>query len=506
MGRHEPAWRVGRRTDRHDRDDLVEPRRQPRRARRSSSTCSATCIPCRSTGGDAKALTDGIAWDFEPRFSPDGRRIAFISDRGGARQPVGHERRRLEAARADRRRRSTSSTTPRGAPTASTSWRRRTSPRRAASRRARSGCIHVGGGGGLPLIERPQRRKGPEDDRRAGLLARRPLRLLQPGRDVRAGSGHTTRTRPGRSSRSSALDRETGEVDTIDRRPRRSDPPRPVARRQAARVRQAHARARRARSTSRTCGRATSCPSTTGSTVTCRRRTAARATRRRSPGRPTAARSSSGPAGKIRRVERETKAARPRSRSASARERKIHAALRFPGRRRARRSRDPDAALGADSRPTARRSCSRRSDACTCSELPSGRAAAADRSRPITSSSTRRSRATAGRSSTRRGTTTSSGAIRVVPRIGGAGRAWSRRSRPLRRAAVLPRRSSIVYRKITGGYLLAATWSLEPGIYVVPVVGGEPSASRAPASRRTSAPRAIACSSRTSGRRDGPAC
>ncbi|MGK7294437.1 MAG: amidohydrolase family protein [Candidatus Wenzhouxiangella sp. M2_3B_020] len=35
-------------------------------------------------GGEAEALTSGIAWDFQPRFSPDGTRIAFISDRGGA--------------------------------------------------------------------------------------------------------------------------------------------------------------------------------------------------------------------------------------------------------------------------------------------------------------------------------------------------------------------------------------------------------------------------------------
>jgi imidazolonepropionase-like amidohydrolase/Tol biopolymer transport system component len=34
-------------------------------------------------GGDAKALTNGHAWDMQPRFSPDGKRIAFTSDRGG---------------------------------------------------------------------------------------------------------------------------------------------------------------------------------------------------------------------------------------------------------------------------------------------------------------------------------------------------------------------------------------------------------------------------------------
>ena len=34
-------------------------------------------------GGEAKGLTQGIPWDYQPRFSPDGKSIAFISDRAG---------------------------------------------------------------------------------------------------------------------------------------------------------------------------------------------------------------------------------------------------------------------------------------------------------------------------------------------------------------------------------------------------------------------------------------
>jgi imidazolonepropionase-like amidohydrolase/Tol biopolymer transport system component len=34
-------------------------------------------------GGEARPVTSGVAWDMQPRYSPDGRFIAFTSDRGG---------------------------------------------------------------------------------------------------------------------------------------------------------------------------------------------------------------------------------------------------------------------------------------------------------------------------------------------------------------------------------------------------------------------------------------
>src|SRR5205085_8393980 len=36
------------------------------------------------TGGTARRLTSGMAWDCMPRWAPDGKTIAFISDRSGS--------------------------------------------------------------------------------------------------------------------------------------------------------------------------------------------------------------------------------------------------------------------------------------------------------------------------------------------------------------------------------------------------------------------------------------
>ena len=52
-------------------------------------------------GGEARPLTSGIAWDMQPRYSPDGKWIAFTSDRSRRRQHLDHGPRRLQAAAGD---------------------------------------------------------------------------------------------------------------------------------------------------------------------------------------------------------------------------------------------------------------------------------------------------------------------------------------------------------------------------------------------------------------------
>jgi imidazolonepropionase-like amidohydrolase/Tol biopolymer transport system component len=105
-------------------------------------------------GGEAKALTSGIAWDTWPRFSPDGARIAFISDRGGA-DKIRTVRADGSDAKAVSDEKENIVATPAWSPDGQYLAGRKgfTSTRSIAA--GEIWLFHVGGGAGLPLFERP---------------------------------------------------------------------------------------------------------------------------------------------------------------------------------------------------------------------------------------------------------------------------------------------------------------------------------------------------------------
>ena len=66
------------------------------------------------------------------------------------------------------------------------------------------------------------------------------------------------------------------------------------------------------------------------------------------------------------------------------------------------------------------------------------------------------------------------GTVRVVPAAGGEGRIVVKQPGQYVEPAFSPDGKQIVYRKIEGGFIRTAAWSLEPGVYRVPAAGGEP--------------------------------
>ena len=135
-----------------------------------------------SGGGAATRIAGGAAFDMQPRFSPDGKRIAFSSDRDGlwniwTMDVDGKNPRQISR---DRR---WFVNSPTWSPDGELHLRAPAFRRRALARRRRDLDVPLVGAVGRPAGHGADRL--PERQRRARDLARRPLPLLQQGRHAR---------------------------------------------------------------------------------------------------------------------------------------------------------------------------------------------------------------------------------------------------------------------------------------------------------------------------------
>lgn len=108
-------------------------------------------------GGTPKRITEGLSWDVQPRFSPDGSRIAFTSDRGGGdniwvMNPDGTDKRQV--TKEDFRLVNQPSWSPDGRFIAAK--KHYTTERSAGT--GEVWLYHVSGGGGVQVVERANER------------------------------------------------------------------------------------------------------------------------------------------------------------------------------------------------------------------------------------------------------------------------------------------------------------------------------------------------------------
>lgn len=196
-----------------------------RTARRSPSTSSAIYTMPIAGGAPTRP---GLAYEHQPRFSPDGKRIAFVSDRGGGdniwiMNRDGSDKRQPVEGRF-----------PAGKP----SW----SPDGefivarsicSAGRSLGTGEVwlyHVSGGAGVPLVKRPNERH-----QEGGRTDFRPTASMSITRATsrRGRFSNMRRTTPTCSISGERYNLDTGEVaDTAIGRWRRGAQPPPLARRQ----------------------------------------------------------------------------------------------------------------------------------------------------------------------------------------------------------------------------------------------------------------------------------
>ena len=156
-------------------------------------------MPMEGTGiGAATRIAGGAVFDMQPRFSPDGKRIAFTSDRDGlwniwTMDVEGKDAKQLS------REKGWFVNSPTWSPDGQYVYARQ---HFVAERSLGAGEIwmyHCLRPFRWPAGDRARRL--PEGQRRAGHLTGRPLPLLQQGRDARPARSNTTRIRTERSTR-----------------------------------------------------------------------------------------------------------------------------------------------------------------------------------------------------------------------------------------------------------------------------------------------------------------
>ena len=164
-------------------------------------------------GGEAQALTDGIEWNIQPQFSPDGTRIAFISDRDGADNLWV-----MNADGSDPRQISQESKHIVSNPAWSPDGRLLVAKKSFMSTRSIGAgeiwLFHVGGGGGLQLTERPH------GDRDQKLMAEPTFstdgRYVYYTQDVTSGRVWMySKDSTGSLFAIKRFDRETGKIETL---------------------------------------------------------------------------------------------------------------------------------------------------------------------------------------------------------------------------------------------------------------------------------------------------
>ncbi len=419
-------------------------------------------------GGDAKSLTDGIAWDTEPRFSPDGTRIAFISDRGGADN--------IWVMNAD-------GSAPRAVteekehivhnPWWSADGEYVVGKKDFTSTRSIPGgeiwLFSVGGGGGLQVVERPD---GPKAQKNIAEPSLSPDgRYVYYSQDTTPGRiWQYNKDATGEIFAIKRLDRRTGEVDTIAGGPGGAIRPTPsrdgkslaFVRRTPAFTSALYVKDlasgierpvydRLDRDLQETDG---SQGNTTAFAWT-----------------PDGASIVFWAGGKIRRVNTQTKASSIIPVHVRT-TRKVHPALRFPVQV-APDTFDVKMPRWVQTSPDGTRVVFQALGRLYVKDLPSGtqrRLTEQDDHSEIYPSFSRDGRSIVYAT----WDDDALGTVRVVPASGGAGRVVTREPGHCVEPRFSPDGKSVLYRKVTGGYFTSGAWSMDPGIYLTPLKGGAP--------------------------------